>query len=146
MTGKDTIYSQSHHAVADFVFDDTVAAVFPDMISRSVPGYPAILNMIQLLTAEHAQAGSRLYDLGCSLGASTLAMEAGLSVPGCRIIAVDNAAAMIERARQSVRSDKAELRFVQDDIRAVPIEDASVVVLNFTLQFLPRDGRAELLN
>lgn len=145
MREKDAIYATPHTAVEDFVFDDTVAEVFPDMLKRSVPGYPAIINMIQLLAAEHAQPDSQLYDLGCSLGASTVAMAEGLEVRGCRIIAVDNAPAMIHRARYTVKSDRADLEFVEADIQDVRIERASMVVLNFTLQFLPRDERKGLL-
>lgn len=146
MSEKDRIYATPQSAVTDFVFDDTVADVFPDMLRRSVPGYPAILNMIQLLAAEHAQADSRLYDLGCSLGAATLAMAEGLQVGGCHLIGVDNSPAMIERARQSVRTRQARLEFVEADVRAVPLTDASMIVLNFTLQFLPPTDRLPLLS
>ncbi|BAN69191.1 carboxy-S-adenosyl-L-methionine synthase CmoA [endosymbiont of unidentified scaly snail isolate Monju] len=131
--------------VGDFVFDAAVARVFPDMISRSVPGYAAIINMIELLTAQHAQPGTRLYDLGCSLGAASLAMAAGLAYDDCKIIAVDNAPAMLARARDYVADSPHPVRLVEADIREQVIENASVVVLNFTLQFLPRDERAGLL-
>ena len=132
-------------AVGDFVFDAAVARVFPDMISRSVPGYAAIVNMIGLLTRQHAQPGSRLYDLGCSLGAASLAMAEGLSHDDCEIVAVDNAPAMLERARGHAANAPRPICFVEGDIRDQPIERASVVVLNFTLQFLPREDRAALL-
>lgn len=129
--------------VGDFVFDAAVARVFPDMISRSVPGYAAIINMIELLTRMHARPGTRLYDLGCSLGAASLAMARGLVHPDCRIVAVDNAPAMLERAR--AHAGDAPIDFVLADIRDVAIRDASLVVLNFTLQFLPREARPGLL-
>lgn len=133
-------------AVGDFVFDAAVARVFPDMISRSVPGYAAIINMIELLTSMHAQPGTCLYDLGCSLGASSIAMASGLTHDDCRIIAVDNARAMLERAQEHAsRLVSREIEFRLGDIREVEIGNASVVVLNFTLQFLPRAERAELL-
>ncbi len=132
--------------VGDFVFDAAVARVFPDMISRSVPGYAAIINMIELLTSMHAQAGTQLYDLGCSLGAASIAMARGLTHSDCRIIAVDNAPAMLEKAREHSRKlDAPGIDFHLADIRDVALENASVVVLNFTLQFLPREERARLL-
>lgn len=133
-------------AVGDFVFDAAVARVFPDMISRSVPGYAAIINMIELLTAMYAQPDTRLYDLGCSLGASSVAMASGLGHDDCRIIAVDNAPAMLELAREhTARLACGEIEFRLADIREVAIENASVVVLNFTLQFLPLEERTALL-
>lgn len=133
-------------SVGDFVFDAAVAKVFPDMISRSVPGYAAILNMVELLTGLHAQANTRLYDLGCSLGAASIAMARGLHQQGCRIIAVDNAPAMLEKAREhSAHLGGGAIEFQLADLREVDIANASMVVLNFTLQFLPLAQRAGLL-
>lgn len=127
------------------MFDAEVARVFPDMISRSVPGYAAIINMIELLTRKHAQAGTRLYDLGCSLGAASLAMAKGLPHDDCSIIAVDNAPAMLERARQHAQQAARPIEFRESDIRQIGIDHASMVVLNFTLQFLPPADRVTLL-
>jgi tRNA (cmo5U34)-methyltransferase len=102
--------------------------------------------MIELLTATYAQPGSRLYDLGCSLGAASLAMASGLQHANSRIVAVDNAPAMLEKAREYCdRAAAGKIDFRLADIRDVAIEDASLVVLNFTLQFLPLDERQALL-
>ena len=62
----------------EFRFDTSVARVFPDMIRRSVPGYTTIIPMIEVITEQYARPGSHCYDLGCSLGASTLAMRHGI--------------------------------------------------------------------
>ena len=70
---RDTIYTEPLADSGLFTFDDSVARVFPDMIKRSVPGYSTIVAMTGLLAGRYATAGSKLYDLGCSLGASTLA-------------------------------------------------------------------------
>jgi len=143
---RDRLYAEPHAEVADFAFDERVAAVFPDMIRRSVPGYAAIIGMIGLLAEQHAQPGSRLYDLGCSLGAATAAMRARLTAPDCELLAVDNAPAMIERAREQFdNSPGAPVTLLCADIRDVAVQDASVVVLNFTLQFLPPEERLAML-
>lgn len=141
---RDQLYDRPGR-VGDFVFDAAVAGVFPDMISRSVPGYAAIINMIELLSGMHAQPGSCLYDLGCSLGAVSLAMDRGLAHDDCRIIAVDNAPAMLDKAREHTADVSREIDFRLADIRDVAIDNASVVVLNFTLQFLPCGERTLLL-
>jgi len=39
----DLIYSTPQAQVKDFAFDAQVVEVFPDMISRSVPGYNTIM-------------------------------------------------------------------------------------------------------
>lgn len=142
---RDRLYSSGDVRPGDFVFDEAVAAVFPDMIQRSVPGYPAIINMIQLLAARYAQPRSALIDLGCSLGASTVALALGGGERGCRVIGVDNAPAMLARARSLLSGTYPDIRWVCADVREAAVEDASVVVLNFTLQFLPPADRLPLL-
>jgi tRNA (cmo5U34)-methyltransferase len=143
MNHKDDIYSHYRERVADFVFDDTVAAVFDDMIRRSVPGYATVIAMTRVFAEHYAQPDSTCYDLGCSLGAGTLALRKGIGKPGCKIVAVDNSAAMVNKCREIVSFDKGDVpvEVVQADIRDVAIENASVVVMNFTLQFLSPDQR-----
>ena len=73
---SDQLYASAQSAVERFVFDERVAAVFPDMIRRSVPGYATVLGMLGVIAEQFAQPDSRVYDLGCSLGAATAAMRA----------------------------------------------------------------------
>lgn len=144
---RDKLFSDPLAGTARFSFDSEVARVFPDMIHRSVPGYPTVIALSGLLAARFATEGSRLYDLGCSLGASTLAMRREVRAGGCRIIAVDSSAAMLARCREVIASDPHDtpVDLLQQDIREVSIEDASMVVLNYTLQFVPLVDRAPLL-
>ena len=130
-----------------FTFDENVARVFPDMIKRSVPGYTTIVAMTGLIAQRYASPGSRLYDLGCSLGASTLAMRQNLRSEDCRIVGVDNSAAMLERCRSIVDTDTHEtpVDLICTNLEDVAIENASVVVLNFTLQFIPLGIRDEVI-
>jgi len=145
--GRDRLYATPRPMLVDFVFDAEVAEVFPDMIRRSVPGYGELITLLGLFAERYAQAGSRIYDLGCSLGAATLAMRRHIEAAGCRIIAVDNAPAMVERCRAHLAAERAEtpVEVQCADIREMEITDASLVVLNFTLQFIPPPERTELL-
>ncbi|GAA4496245.1 carboxy-S-adenosyl-L-methionine synthase CmoA [Pseudaeromonas paramecii] len=147
MQHKDQLFAAPLAQLGDFCFDDRVAAVFPDMIQRSVPGYSNILSAIGMMTERFAQPNSRLYDLGCSLGAATLMMRRHLTAPGCRIIGVDNSAAMVSRCRDQLAAFRSEVpvEILEADICNVAIEDASVVVLNFTLQFVDPEARLALL-
>lgn len=142
---SDNLYADERPAIGDFVFDADVAQVFPDMIQRSVPGYAAIINNIGLLTAEHAQDNSCLYDLGCSLGASSLAMANGLQRQGCRIVAIDNAPAMLARANAFTANARHSIEFIEADVNSVSFEPSSMMVMNFTLQFIERARRDVLL-
>lgn len=145
---RDTLYADplSEHGL--FTFDDSVARVFPDMIKRSVPGYPTIISMTGLLAGKYAIAGSSLYDLGCSLGASTLAMRQNIQQPDCRIISVDNSSAMLEHCKNIVDTDTHDtpVTLTCANLQDVVIKNASVVVLNFTLQFIPRELRDRVIS
>ncbi len=130
-----------------FRFNDEVAKVFPDMLRRSIPGYEASIEAIGALAARYVQQDTNCYDLGCSLGAATLAMRQGIRQSGCRIVAVDTAPAMVKRCRDIVAEDDRRfapttaVEVVQADIRDVDIANASMVVLNYTLQFLDMKDR-----
>jgi len=142
---KDRIYSELQNVV-DFVFDDSVANVFSDMIRRSVPGYESIITMLGVFSEQYVTEGSNIYDLGCSLGASTLSMRARLKDTPCQMIAVDNSESMVEKCRVNINlASGPNVDVLCDDIRDVDISNASLAVLNFTLQFLPVDDRAALL-
>lgn len=145
--GPDNLFASPLDKVKEFAFDEAVARVFPDMIQRSVPGYTTIIPMIGLITQKYALNGSLCYDLGCSLGASTLAMRHGLQGKNCRLIGVDNSASMIERCHHYVELDNEQIpvELICDDIRTLELQPCSVVTLNFTLQFVPEIERRALL-
>ena len=145
---KDNLFANSRATTSGFRFDERVVKVFPDMIARSVPGYELIVPMIGLLARRYAQADSRIYDLGCSLGAASLAMSQAVREAGVEIIAVGNSDAMVENCRKKVAENGGvvpiEVRL--QNMLDTPIEHASVVVLNFTLQFLDRAQRQTLID
>ena len=140
---KDNLYASPLGEVDGFKFDSSVVDVFPDMIQRSVPGYSAIISAIGLLSSRFAQADSVCYDLGCSLGAATLSMRHKISAANCKIIAVDNSTAMLSRCQKIIARDTASIpvELVCSDIQDIKIQNASVIVLNFTLQFIPLPER-----
>lgn len=145
---KDSLYSDLLGKVSDFSFDESVAQVFPDMIQRSVPGYGAIISMIGLLAGRYAAEDSHCYDLGCSLGAVTLSMCRQIKQPGCKIIAVDNSEAMVTHCKEILEneSSKVPVEVICNDLQDIDINNASVVVLNFTLQFIDPENRQDIIN
>lgn len=147
-TDTDIIYSNPHARVKDFQFDEQVVEVFPDMISRSVPGYNTIIDTIGRLSAQYAQDNTKIYDLGCSLGAATLAMRRAVTAQGCQIIGMDSSSAMVERCQRHVAAFKGNtpVEILEQDILKATLEPASMIVLNFTLQFIEREQRQTLLD
>ena len=144
---RDKIYADLQESVESFAFDENVAQVFPDMIKRSAPGYVTLISLIGVVAAEFAEPETKIYDLGCSLGAVSSSILANLSTENCEIIAVDNSEVMVEHCRDNLKQyeEKASINTVLADIRDIKIENASVVALNYTLQFIPTEERLELL-
>ena len=147
-TDTDLIYSNPHSQVKDFKFDAQVVEVFPDMISRSVPGYNTIIDTIGRLSRDYVTDNSYIYDLGCSLGAATSAMRKAITAKNCKIIGVDNSSAMVERCKMHVQAFKGltEVEIIEGDIMNLDFQPASMMVLNFTLQFIAPEKRQDLLN
>ncbi|PHM28127.1 carboxy-S-adenosyl-L-methionine synthase CmoA [Xenorhabdus innexi] len=145
---RDSLFSAPIANLGDWSFDERVAEVFPDMVKRSIPGYSNIISMIGMLASRFVAPDSQIYDLGCSLGAATLSIRRNIDIDGCRIIAVDNSPAMVERCRRHIDAFKAKtpVEVIEQDILDTDIQNASMVVLNFTLQFLQPDDRQKILN
>lgn len=148
---SDRLFAQPLADVPDFVFNEDVVRVFPDMIKRSVPGYPTIVENIGVLAGQFAQAHTTLYDLGASLGAVTQALRRHVRSDGCRVIAVDNSPAMVSRCSEYLHAQDAMFQellpvaVIEADILALTLQPTSLVTLNFTLQFIPPERRLELL-
>ena len=144
---RDRIFAEAGAEAGSFEFNDDVADVFPDMLRRSIPGYAATIQAIGMLASRYVRPGTRCYDLGCSLGAATLAMRQNIAVPGCQIVGVDLAPAMITRCREIIAADDSDVdvSIVEDDVRQIAIEQASMVVMNYTLQFLSLEERDAMI-
>ena len=160
MTSRDSLFASPLGDIAGFRFNQSVVDVFPDMLRRSVPGYESIITQSALLASRYVQPASRLYDLGSSLGATSIAMRDALlqcdraRTNHCEIHAIDNAPAMINASRSIIdagvedanRSELTPIVLHEANLEDHPITGASVVAMNFTLQFVKRDARAALMN
>ena len=144
---KDEIFKDTDIEPGSFEFNESVAKVFPDMLRRSIPGYDASLEAIGALANRYVSPGTHCYDLGCSLGAATLAMRQNIEGRNCHIVSVDLAPVMVERCRKRIDEDRSDTPVSVEaaDIRNIEIRNASMVVLNYTLQFLPLKDRIGLI-
>lgn len=151
MIKTDNIFATPLNKVPDFVFNEDVVNVFPDMIKRSVPGYPTIVENIGVIAAQYAQPHSLLYDLGCSLGAVTQALRRHVKQSDCHILAVDNSQPMVQRcqeyliAQDAMYQELLPTQVEQADITTLDWQPCSVVTMNFTLQFIQPEKRLSVL-
>ncbi|WWP00465.1 MAG: carboxy-S-adenosyl-L-methionine synthase CmoA [Candidatus Dasytiphilus stammeri] len=147
MLYRDTLFSSIILNPIDWEFNYQVAQVFPDMIKRSLPGYSTIVSMIGKLAKQFVQENTCIYDLGCSLGAVTFSIINNLRVADYKIIAIDNSPAMIARCKKKLKKCKLKtsIEIVEANICHISIKNASLVVLNFTLQFIHPNERKNIL-
>jgi tRNA (cmo5U34)-methyltransferase len=130
---KDTIFTKP--IIKQFEFDTRVASVFDDMLNRSVPFYDEMLNLTTSFALKYCDNQSVIYDLGCST-ASTLIQIAKKSDVDLQLIGIDNSAAMLERAKQKSNAYGLDIEFINSDIFDVDFKSSSVIISNYTLQFI----------
>lgn len=174
---KDTLYREHKNKnatthtspiIAPFEFNQEVVQVFEDMIQRSVPGYGASIELAVVLAAQYCKAGAHIYDLGCSLGACSLAIAHHNAVPPLSITAVDVSIPMLEGLQKALASiqhlsenicsapplfplhydainNRHHLTLEHADITTFTYEPCDLILLNYVLQFIPLETRADLL-
>lgn len=144
---KDTLF-KSDDVKGEFRFDAKVAEVFDDMLSRSVPFYGEVQRIIANLTTEHYQQGTKIFDLGCSTGTTIINIcNAAASANKLDVIGVDSSEPVIAKAREKIAKANlnAHIKLICKDIRDVEIKDASIVIMNYTLQFIEPESRKGLI-
>ena len=140
-TKKDQVFAAAGARPADFVFNEKVAQVFDDMVTRSVPYYPEQQRMVEEIGRSFYIPGTKAYDLGCSTATTLIALGRHLG-PQARLVGYDNAEPMLAQARQKIREqgleDRIELRCadLNGSLSEMPVENASVVTMCWTLQFV----------
>jgi tRNA (cmo5U34)-methyltransferase len=145
--GRDTIYRNRKTPVSPFEFDAVVAEVFDDMIHRSVPFYIEIIRRQAQLIERCHRPGTRIYDLGCSTGNLASALCRRMPAGAFEMVAVDSSRPMLDRLNKRLDETgrRDDVTPLCEDIRRVNVERAGVVVVNFTLQFIPPADRDALL-
>ncbi|WWO99895.1 MAG: carboxy-S-adenosyl-L-methionine synthase CmoA [Candidatus Dasytiphilus stammeri] len=148
MNNRDKLFSLPVKK-SKWTFDENVTQVFSDMINRSIPGYSIINNMIGKLSQKFVKNHTHIYDLGCSLGDLSILIQKNIHATGCKIIAIDNSPSMITRFKNKIKkklpSYSTLIKIIEADINKIVIRNASMVVLNFTLQFIKLEQRQPLL-
>ena len=139
-------------------FNETVAHVFDDMANRSIPAYQQVETMTADLAATFYRPGTAIYDLGCSTCTESILLLERIRtsrghLPGdLEIQALDNSLPMCREAREKVAAytanvpeSEGKIRVQHADILETEIHNASVVIMNYTLQFIPPLERETLI-
>ena len=127
-----------------FEFDEDVASVFDDMLSRSVPHYEEMLKLTTSFSLKYTKENSTVYDLGCST-ATTLINIAKNSATSLNLIGIDTSNAMLNRAKHKANAYGIDIKFIEDDIFNVDFKSSNVIIANYTLQFIRPLQREKLI-
>jgi len=134
---RDEVFKENQ-PVADFAFGNKVAAVFDDMVDRSVPFYQEMQRMIAEMAGDFAVEHTNIYDLGCSTGTTILNLNAVIG-KDVKLIGVDNSEEMLNKCREKLAAHGLQRNhelICADLNQGVAIENASMVLLVLTLQFV----------
>ena len=141
---RDTLFDKDID-IADFRFDANVVEVFDDMVRRSVPGYESMIQMIGLIARMYGQENTNYYDLGSSTGAISLSIALNNKHKNNHFFAIDNSKEMVKQCKKNLKNKVSNLNVICEDINQVNIQNASIVVLNLTLQFIRMELRSPLI-
>lgn len=144
-SSKDRVFAKPLASIKAFEFDESVTQVFDDMIHRSVPGYDLLVRLIALYADIFVDEDSVVYDLGCSTGVVSRVVAQKTQDRLRKIVAIDNSPSMINACQERHQELEQVIDWRCDDIQNVEINNASMVVLNLTLQFIDPDQRETLL-
>jgi tRNA (cmo5U34)-methyltransferase len=143
---RDRLFAEERETVQDFNFGPETAAVFDDMLGRSVPYYDEVQRMIGEMVEDLGVDGTNVYDLGCSTCATF--RHLAHTTKDLTFIGIDDSGPMLQRAESELKqagfARRYELR-QQDLHKGLYIENASVVILTLTLQFIRPLHRERLL-
>ncbi len=144
---EDKVFNEEIKNASDFKFGTKVVNVFDDMVNRSVPFYGEMQRMIAELAADRAQQGTYVYDLGCSTGTTMIGMNT-LVAENIEFVGVDDSPEMLEKCDSKLKEAgfTRGYKLVNADLnQTVKIDNASVVVLCLTLQFVRPIYRERLI-
>ena len=127
-----------------FEFDAEVAAVFDDMLSRSVPFYKESQQITKFFVLKYLKDDGLLYDLGSSTGSLLLDIHRDMKVDA-KLVGLDNSEAMLEQARKKCEAFGVAIEMLYADILEYEYKKADVFVSNYTLQFIRPLVREELV-
>jgi tRNA (cmo5U34)-methyltransferase len=143
---KDRIFVRQKEKIAPFKFDKKVANVFNDMLDRSVPLYQESIKSQAMLVSRFYKQDTRIYDLGCSNGNLGMMILKKLKEKRITMVAIDSSSPMIEKYRERLEGvEKESVNLICDNIENIKIFNASVVIMNLTMQFINIEKRAELI-
>jgi len=112
-----------------FEFDEAVASVFDDMLSRSVPFYDEVRKLVISLILSEQKEGLKVLDLGSSTAKFLLDLHSKMDVT-MQLKGLDNSQAMLDRAEQKCQAFGAHIELKFADMLTYEYKYEDVIVAN----------------
>jgi tRNA (cmo5U34)-methyltransferase len=144
---EDKVFADKTDHITDFRFGEQVVSVFDNMVTRSVPFYVEMQRMITEMAKDFAVEGTNIYDLGCSTGTTLINIDKVVP-PTVKFVGIDESAEMRDKCKNNFKISgvNREYDIIYGDLnKGIQIENASVVILCLTLQFVRPLYREKLM-
>jgi tRNA (cmo5U34)-methyltransferase len=128
-------------------FDDSVTAVFDDMLARSIPQYQVMRNAVTDMGCTFVKHSTDVVDLGCSRGEALAPLVERFGAYN-RFLGVEVSPPMLSAARDRFKGliDAGVVDIRELDLRrAYPPARASLTLSVLTLQFTPIEYRQRIV-
>ena len=133
-------------AEGKWMFDENVAEVFSDMLSRSIPDYETMRDLTFRMARKFIRPFSNVLDIGCSTGLSSQSLIECEEAKKVDFTLVDVSAPMLARCRERYK-DNVRVDVCEWDIKdGCPVQRCSVVLSCLTLQFVPIEYRQSIVS
>lgn len=148
-TKRDAIFNNPIPVIKGFQFNEQVAEVFDDMVSRSVPFYDEIHKIILDIAGRLELDGKRIYDIGCSTGTTISILDTFLKKERdatAHFVGIDNSAPMLKKCQTKLSKKKIRnVELIQGNAEDQKLAKSGMVIMNYTLQFIPVKNRLDIL-
>ena len=144
-TARDDIFHRQRWP-KPFEFNESVAEVFDNMVSRSVPLYVEVVENTVDWALRSYQQNTAILDIGCSTGTVLDLVGRSLQQPA-HLVGLDPSQPMLEKAKEKLKELEAKhtVDLVCQEAENHDFGKTSVVIVNYTLQFIPIAKRAHIL-
>src|SRR5690606_14471362 len=143
MRKRNQFFSEAYQQVFAIAFDQQVVSVFPAMIKGSDRCHDTLFKGIAMFAKRFVHPNTPVSELVASLGVVSFTNDESIATRNIDLHAIDNSEAMIDQLVTCLKDQTITNRIQTHhaDLRQIDINSASMVVSNFTLQFLPPGER-----
>jgi len=144
---RDEVFDGAEPQTGSFRFNESVASAFDDMAVRCIPYYKEIIRLTCEAASRMLPQQARIFDIGCSTANTLLALARSCPEKNFQLTGCDPSAEMIAKAREKCElfTYSHDIEFICSDCQSLEIPTSDMVIMNYTLQFIPPAERPSII-